>query len=83
MPDNFVLNKFKNEMHKRGEDSIDSNNPMYPTFDSFNLMKHSLLGHIQKEIKTAQSRLNDLEEEFLSVMDIEEGDITVFTRDGK
>ena len=44
MQDNFVLNKFQNEMHKRGEDPIDTNNPTYPTFDSFNLMKH--LSHV-------------------------------------
>ena len=83
MPKEYVLNKFRNTMHKMNDDRVVENNPMYPTFDTFSQMKHFLLGRVQGEIKLTQNRLNDLEEEFLDVMSTEEKDIDVFTREGK
>jgi hypothetical protein len=83
MSKGYVLNKYRDEMHKTGDEVIDLNNPMYPSFDTFDKMKHHLLGLKQKEIRDAQTRLNALEEDFLILMDTQESDLTTFTRDGQ
>jgi len=83
MKSRYVLNKYNDTMYKIGDCVIAFGNPMYVTFDSFDKMKSCLCGRKQDEIKRVRKALQNLEEEFLSIVHTEEFELTEFTRDGK